>query len=662
MYFHNLSKYDSHLFVKKLRGDISCIPHNEENYISFSTNIVVDEYINKKGEKVEVKRELRFLDTFKFMNTSLDKLVKNLQEDECINLHKFYKGGLLKRKGVYPYQYIDSVAKFDETCLPPKDKFYSKLTDSDITDEDYEHAKNVWNAFKIKNLKEYHELYNKTDVLLLADVFEKFRKVCLKHYELDPAWYYTSPGLSWDAMLKITKVDLELLSDPDMKLMFQQGKRGGISSVMHRYAKANNKYMKNFDKNKPHSYISYLDCNNLYGYVESMNLPTHGFEWMNENELHDWENHPCFLEVDLKYSSDLHDKHNSFPLAPEIINVGGVDKLIPNLNDKTKYVVHYKTLKFYESKGLQITKIHRGIKFIESSFMKEYVDLNTKLRTEAKNSFERDFFKLMNNCLYGKSLEDIESRIDFKLITDKEKAIKLGAKPYYDRTVIFDENLIGMHMKKTKLYFDKPIYLGMSILDLSKEVMYDFHYNYIIDKYGDNAKLLYTDTDSLMYHIFTEDFYKDISEDIDDRFDTSDYPENHPSGIKTGVNKKVAGKFKDEAGGKQIEEFVGLRPKLYSFIIDGENIKKCKGIKKNIVDKGMKHNDYKKCLFTGEEQYRKMNIIRSHQHEICSEEINKKTLSANDDKRIILADGITTVALGHNKFEENLNFAIHPAL
>ena len=216
----------------------------------------------------------------------------------------------------------------------------------------------------------------------------------------------------------------------------------------------------------------------------------------------------------------------------------------------------------------------------------------------------------------------------------------------------FDENLIAIHMRKTKLVYNKPIYLGMCILDLSKTLMYDFHYNYIKQKYGDKSKLLFTDTDSLAYEIKTEDFYADIADDVESRFDTSEYPKDHPSGIRVGINKKVIGMFKDEACGKQISEFVGLRAKLYSYkMLEGKEEKKCKGVVKRVVKKSITHEDYKNCLFTGEEQMRSMNVIRSHMHEIYSETVNKVALSAADDKRLIMEDGVHTLAYGHYKIQ-----------
>ena len=229
--------------------------------------------------------------------------------------------------------------------------------------------------------------------------------------------------------------------------------------------------------------------------------------------------------------------------------------------------------------------------------------MNTNLRAKAKNEFEKDFFKLMNNSVFGKTMENIRNRVDIQLVNNKMKAKKLAAKPNYMHCTIFDENFIAIHMKKTKLVFNKPVYLGMCILDLSKTLMYDFHYNYIKTKYGPKAKLLFTDTDSLAYEIEIEDFYKDISEDVRTNFDTNDIPKDHPSGIESGVNKKVIGMFKDECGGKIMQEFVGLRAKLYSKLYykmyEGDETKKCKGVKSSVVKKEITFKDYKDCLFGG---------------------------------------------------------------
>ena len=673
--FHNLSGYDAHLFIKELgvlKGEINCIANTEEKYISFTKKILMETVVetvvdSKKGEekKKEKEREIylnnRFIDSFKFMSCGLDSLVKNLTNngtDDSRILHtktRFQeKTYLCLRKGVYRYDYMDCPERLSETQLPPKSAFYSKLNKKDITDEDYNHAQKIWKEFEMTTMKDYHDLYLELDVLLLADVFENFRKVCLDNYKLDPAWYLTAPGLSWDAMLRVTGIKLELLTDPDMLMMVEEGTRGGVSMISNRYSEANNKYMNSYDDTKPSKYIQYLDANNLYGWAMSEKMPYKDFRWV------DVENAPpleemllddvwgYILEVDLEYPSELHDLHNDYPLAPEPMKINNVDKLTPNLNNKTNYVLHHRNLGLYLSLGMKLTKIHRIIEFKQSKWLAPYIALNTNLRTKANNNFEKDLFKLMNNSVFGKTMENIRNRKNIQLVTSEKSALKLIAKPNFKHRTIFTENLIAVHMGKTRLIFNKPVYVGMCILDISKTLMYDFHYNYIKKKYGEKALLLMTDTDSLCYEIETEDFYKDISSDIEAKFDTSAYPRNHPSGIKTGVNKKVIGMMKDECSGEIMERFVGLRAKLYApKMNDGKESKKCKGINKTVTKNDIAFEDYKDVLFNQTTQMRKMNVIRSYKHEIYTEEVNKIALSGDDDKRIIMKDRIRTMAYGH---------------
>ena len=663
--FHNLQGYDAHLFIKqlaKIDGDLSCIPSTEEKYLSFSKSIKVGEYKHINGDIIPIKFEIRFVDSFKFLQTSLANLVSNLNQDDFhITKHVFkHNTSLLTRKGVYPYDYVSTIEKLSEKQLPPKQGFYSKLYDEDISDEDYQHAIKVWNTFECKTIRDYHDLYLKSDVMLLADVFENFRKTCLKHYKLDPAHYFTSPGLAWDACLKTTGQRLELLSDYDMLMMIEKGIRGGITHISKRYAEANNKYMENYNPEKKSSFIQYLDANNLYGWAMSQNLPTHKFKWMTNitvekvmkilektnDSMANTGKKGYIFEVDLEYPPDLWDLHNDYPLAPELMKVNGVEKLICHFKPRKNYVIHYRALRQCLELGMKITNVHKGISFYQSPWMEPYIRKNTELRKCAANNFEKDFFKLMNNSVFGKTIENIRKRQNIVLVDDRKKALKLSSRPNFDRCTIFDRNLIAIHMKKTEVYFNKPVYVGQAILDLSKTLMYDFHYDYIKSKYGKKAELLFTDTDSLMYQIKTKDFYKDICLDVKDKFDTSDYPSDHPSGIITGVNKKVIGMFKDEASGKQITHFVGLRPKLYSYKVEGEvELKKCKGIKKDVVKKTLSFDDYVRCLFSGEKEMRNMKIIRSENHDIYSKEVNKVALSNQDDKRHVLFDQIHTLAI-----------------
>ena len=435
--------------------------------------------------------EIRFIDSFKFLQTSLANLVGNLQPDDFYNTKEIFSENVdqLTRKGVYPYDYVSSNEKLSKTQLPPKEEFYSKLNDEDITDDDYQHAINVWNTFKCKTIRDYHDLYLKSDVLLLSDVFENFRKTCLKHYNLDPAHYYTSPGLAWDACLKETGQELQLLHDYDMLMMFERGIRGGISHISKRYAEANNKYMNDYDPDEESTYIQYLDANNLYGWAMSQSLPTHGFKWMRDltketvMDILEKANHSMsnlgrkgyIFEVDLEYPHKLWKSHNDYPLAPEKMIVNGVEKLICHFKPRKNYVVHYRNLRQYLEMGMRITAVHRGISFYQSSWMEPYIRKNTELRKTAANSFEKDFFKLMNNSVFGKTIENIRKRQNIILVDDRKKAVKLTSRPNFDRATIFDRNLIAVHMKKTEVYFNKPVYVGQAILDLSKTLMFNFH-------------------------------------------------------------------------------------------------------------------------------------------------------------------------------------------
>ena len=554
--FHNLRGYDSHFIMQeigKFGKDIKVIPNNMEKYMAF--------FLGK---------HLKFIDSFQFMNSSLDSLVKNISFDDMKYTSQEFKNEeltLMTRKGVYCYDYMDSFEKFNYKSLPPKEEFYSLLTDENISDDDYIHAKNIWATFKLKTMGQYHDLYLKSDVLLLADVFEKFCKTCLQYYELDPCHYFTSPGLSWDAMLKMTEVRLELMTDIDKFLFIEKGIRGGVSYISKRFATANNKYIDNFDSKQPSNYITYLDFNNLYGFAMIQSLPTGGFKWVSEQEI-DLTKLPkgkgLILEVDLDYPKELHNKHNDYPLALEkmevkdhflseycrqiqsefSIKVEGVKKLVSNLKPKKNYVLYYKNLKQYLDLGLKVTKVHKVLEFNESPWLKRYIDFNTEKRKTAKSDFEKDFFKLMNISVFGKTIENLRKRVNVTLITEPEKLLKHCSKPTYVSSKIFNENLVAIHKIKKSLMLNRPTYVGMCILDISKILMYDFHYNYIKEKYGNNARLLFTDTDSLTYDIKTDDLYKDFWAD-EDKFDFSNYEKT--SDFYDTKNKKVIGKMKPQA-------------------------------------------------------------------------------------------------------------------
>ena len=355
-----------------------------------------------------------------FMNFSLDVLVKNLSNNDFKYLSQEFSSNLLelvKQKGVYPYEYMDSFKKFSEDKLPDRCEFFSSLKDECISEKDYSHAINVWNTFKMNTMGDYQNLYLKTDVLLLTDVFEKFINTCLEYYGLDLCHYFSSPGLSWDAMLKLTGIELELNSD------IEKGMREGISYVSKRHNKANNKYMECYDSRKESKFIMYLDAYNLYGWAMSQYFPYSEFKWLSRGEVYNSDVNSVsknnsdgyILEIDLEYPDELHELYNDFPLASEKlkishnmlsnycssiknkydIKIGGVNKLVPNLGIKSKYVLHYRNLQLYLSLGMKLVSVHRVLKFKQSVWLKKYIDFNTDKRKNAANSFEKDFFELM---------------------------------------------------------------------------------------------------------------------------------------------------------------------------------------------------------------------------------------------------------------------------
>jgi hypothetical protein len=575
---------------------------------------------------------------------------------------------LLIRKGIYPYEYMDSFDKFSEIQLPPQEAFFSNLTNKSISDADYEYAHKIWEKYEIRDLGEYSDLYLKTDVILLADIFENFRNECLKTYRLDPSHYFTASGLSWDAMLLHTEIELELLTDIDMIMFYKKGIRGGISQCSNRYAEANNEYMADYDKNKESSFCIYIDVNNLYGTSMTKPLPYGGFQWVeNLDELlksienvKDDSEIGYVLEVDLLYPTELHDHHNDLPFCPEnkCPSNSKCTKLIANLQNKEKYVIDYRSLKQCLKAGLKLTKIHRALQFKQKDWLKPYIDLNNELRTLADTEFLKNFYKFMNNSVFGKTMENVEKHCDVKIVTRWDRisnspgASDLIARPNFHSVAIMTEEMAIIQLKKSKIVYNKPIYVGFTVLELSKVHMYDFHYEKMLKKYDPTQITLnYMDTDSFIYHIKTDNFYYDMKEDLS-WFDTSNYAQDNIYDIPL-VNKKVLGLMKDENAGVIMTKFIGLRSKMYAFTLDDDSyILKAKGIKKSALDQ-LNIADYENVLENDIEIHCKMVVFKTKLHKLYTQLINKIGLSGRDDKRFLLNDGsFKTLALGHYRILE----------
>ncbi|GET66364.1 uncharacterized protein LOC110249295 [Rhizophagus irregularis DAOM 181602=DAOM 197198] len=325
---------------------------------------------------------------------------------------------------------MDDWKKFEKTSLPPKRAFYSKFNETIISDKEYEYAQYVWEKAGYKTMQDYHDIYLKTDVFLLADIFQNFREMALKKYGLDPLWYYSIPDFAWDALFFMTGQILDLITDQNMYMMVEQGLRGGIS----------------MEEN---------ELSNIQKQIES-------------NEIPDNSSEGYILKVKLEYPQALHSQHTDYPLAPErmkvkkewlskkqqeIIACSGqrytpTDKLIPNLFDKDEYVVHYRNLQYYVSQGLVIKKVYEAIKFEQAPWMKPYIEFNTAERAKAKNDFEKDFYKLMNNSVFGKTMENLRKRIRVSVVqpqTHPKKYKKLTSDPAFKGCKIFSENLVAIH-------------------------------------------------------------------------------------------------------------------------------------------------------------------------------------------------------------------------
>jgi hypothetical protein len=705
---HNLRGYDGHLILKEINSTkLEAIPQAGDKFLNF-----------------KVDGKFNFIDSFRFMSASLDKLADNLGKDIADKRTVFVntkgicgvsptggastgeidliKLGLITRKGVYPYEWVKSVECFSATELPPREAFYSQLSDGGISEEEYEHAKLVWKTFDCKTFVDYHNIYLQTDVMLLADIFESFRSFSLQTYKLDPVHFVSLPSLSWTAML-LYQLDaygedptipykLELLKDYNMYLMFEKGIRGGICQISHRFANVNGceEAQSCETTHKEKTYIRYWDANNLYGWAMSQYVPIGDFKWVDEECINSILNTPddadtgYVLECDFSYPKELHDLHSDYPLAPENMNITPDmyseylatqianndlltskknNKLVLSMLKKKKYVIHYRALKLYISLGLKLKKVHRVISFRQYPFLKGFIGMNTQMRAKAKTDFEKDLFKLANNSLFGKTMQNDRKHSDCKFVTfaddiettdeEQQRAIRTYSSVFCKSFRIINKRTVLYEYMKKKLRLNKPIYIGTAILDISKTLMYDFHYNSVKKWYPDDkSKLLFTDTDSLCYLIKTPDITADLLKpERNMLFDHSEFPVNHP--LYSAVNKKVLGKFKDESPGREIVEFVGLRAKVYSLMFEDDKEKKrLKGVKTKVVDNQIRHEHYKHILHSATSHMKhKFNMIRSKNNMLYTTSVNKISLSNTDDKRYLL-NAIESVPYGHYKIAE----------
>ena len=681
VFFHNLRNYDGHHIMKHLPKwreldpqGIEVIAKSLEKYTAVKCKIYASDY------------KIQFKDSLNFLNGSLDKLskqIKNKAGDKTKHFqstYKFFKElqgkhksireedfELLLQKGIFPYCYMDDLSKLDEANLPPKDKFYDELSEAHITEDQYAHAMAVWKVFHCESMLDFQNLYMRLDVCLLADIYESFRSQSLAQYRLDPAHFLTSPSLSWSACLLKTGVELEILSDPTMSQFIDDAMVGGVSLARNPKLKANNRALEDYDPEKESSHLLLVDCNNQYGFAMSHYLPTCGFEWDEDVEkfntdfimkLENNQSEGYFFQVDLDYPEDLHDLHDQYPLIPEHLTpeesmlsefqtkliehhggkVGKTSKLCTTLLPKRGVILHYLQLKQALSLGLHLKQVTKVLKFKQRPWIKEYIDLNTSLRQKSTCKAEEELPKLFNNSFFGKTCEDVRKYQQVRIVHGSEgvkKLQKLMNSPFFERIKIYNENHAVVLSRKQQVCLDKPRYVGAAILSISKTVMYDFHYNFIL-KHFSNVQLGFTDTDSFCYLIpYEGDIYTRLAELDHDRrwMDFSNYPKDHANYHET--NKLIPGKFKDEGASIPFSEGVFLRSKMYSLLSKSDKLNKttAKGICRRVKDKVLNHKEYVHCIENVNSQ--KILTIPKFQHEnntIFTVNQRKKGLSAINDK------------------------------
>ena len=676
IFFHGLGNYDSHFIIKELHrykdSRIKVIPKSSEKYLSFSIN------------------NAHFKDSICFLNSSLAALVSNLLDKGQEQFHQVLKNvdssklEVCFQKGIYPYSYMSCNEKLQEKALPPIEAFKNDLTGEPLSLEDYNFAQKAWSIFKCETMKDYMEAYLLCDVLLLADVFENFRTKSIQDYKIDPCYYFSTPHFTLDAFLKKSQIELDLIMDPNMYLFLKKGIRGGLSMVSKRYSRANHPGMKHlYNPKKKLKHILYIDANNLYGQAMMRPLPFQNFKWMEENELNmDFINSldsdgaiGCVLECDLEYPSRLHAWHEDYPLAPykhrvpfsqlsptakeiclkhNLKSSTRTEKLMTTFLPRTGYIVHSECLKLYVSLGLIVKRIYRGLKFQQAPIIRDYINFNSAKRAAAENSFDSDYYKLMSNSLFGKTIERPENRMRVVLTSDPAKHQKLVGSLCYKESKIINSELVAASLGYPAVQVKKPFYIGMGILELAKVHMYSFHYKIMKPHFKENLRLLYTDTDSFLYEISNVEDLTPELEKLSGYFDFSNYPPDHR--LYSNKVSKLPGYFKDEVGGRNIIEFVGLRSKMYSFLMASEDgalkeTKAAKGVKKSVISRELHHQDYLKCLFEQKLYENQFNRIRSKSHVVETSAEKKVSLSSFDDKRYLL-DNVESLPYGHHSLPD----------
>ena len=699
IFLHNFSAYDCHPIIRALANvnvpRISIIPCTSERYMALTLR-------DSSYKDHESTFNLTFLDSLKFLNSSLDTQAKLLSKSgpdafaitrglfEKLYPQKKEHIPKLYAKQVYPYNFLKCVKDLEYDRVPPKEAFYNNLRDEPLSDEDYAFACDVWESFGIKSMGEWTKVYNLVDVTILADAWIKFSSLFIREFDLDPANFLSLPMLAWYSALKHSEVELELIDDSETYMFIESAVRGGLSCGGDiRYAESNNKYCEGYDAAKDTSFIVNLDANSLYPFGCSTYLPVSSFEFLPPEEvskftvdhilsLGDEDEYGFMMEVDLEFDPKDHDRFSAFPPVPykRVVDQKEIspyqqdifkklnlteacmktEKLMADLYDRKEYVLHYVELKSYISMGVKLTNVRRVLKFKQKPWLRGYMDFCTQRRAATNDSYESNQFKMAMNAVYGRSIVNKRGRKRANFVRSRAEVLKLSKKATICDVLPISEHMALVFMKQQRVRLDAPIYTGVVTLSRAKQTMYDFYYKFLQPMYGvENVKMLGTDTDSFFLHLKCEDFYADMKnpEISDIWYDRSDYLEDDPilgAGMYDPKNKKVRGMFKDVTAQEgPITKFIYLKSKMYSYVTKKHKLEmKGKGIPNYILKRDHALNDYARVLFDDAVTSIKAKRFQSVQHKIHTVEIKKIAMTNFDTKRYYV-DTVNSVAFGHHK-------------
>lgn len=682
IFVHNFKNYDSHFIIQALqvRGNkaISALPLNMEKFRTLTVG------------------KMTFIDSNELIPGALTDLVDNLRKsdhdfrflDKTAFCNSTDDKALLLRKGVFPYEWAESIQKLRNTIeIPSREDFFSHLSQETVSEDDYIHAQKVFSHFQCKNMLEYCELYCKLDTTLLLEVIWNFREIIMNSFGLDCTWYISIPQLAFDCMLKTVKQPMKLMPDPEMVLMCEQNIRGGVSFINERHVQLTDY---SSDENVVQDHLLYTDANNLYSVAQSAYVPLRNFKWCDDDELSKLQSNiltipnDCdtgyILDVDLEYPLEIQDMHADMPLAPSHKEINFTDlspysqeclsalrgeriakrykakKLCSTLEDKKNYVIHYRNLKTYIQLGMRLTKIHRAVKFLQAPVLKDFIEMCTEMRQRALTVTEKSIWKLCCNSIYGKFIQDNRRFMKVKFAQSGKSFLKsMISDVFYKGHRILNENTVAVFLNPITIKLNRLYAIGFTILELSKEHMYSSFYKFMRPALGgiENVGLVLTDTDSLLLHV-KKMSRKEMLDRLSPIMDFSNYPSTH-SRFDTEV-KAVPGYFKDENCGNFMTEVVGLRSKCYITAIQTLAFEKasfsivCKGVSKQ-ARQTLTIDMYRSCIYTFKQIKTKMYCIRSKNHKLYTQSIRKIALSSADDKRFLLSCGVHTVPYGYSLWD-----------